>query len=102
SYPSYPSQPSYPSYPSQPSYPSYPSQPSYPSYPSQPSYPGYPQPGYPSHPTYPQPAPQPSAGQCYLHRYPDICLNSPKNFCKNPEKHYRQHGQQEGRIWGCR
>lgn len=39
--------------------------------------------------------------QCYLDRYPDICQNSPKNYCKDPAAHYRDHGQREGRIWGC-
>jgi hypothetical protein len=37
-----------------------------------------------------------------LDRYPDICQNSPKNYCKDPAKHYREHGAAEHRIWGCR
>ncbi|MES3037766.1 MAG: DUF4360 domain-containing protein [Bdellovibrionota bacterium] len=55
----------------------------------------------PPRPNFPPPVPVKNPGQCYLERYPDICAASPKNFCRNPEKHYRQHGQFEGRIWGC-
>lgn len=39
--------------------------------------------------------------RCYLNRYPDICQNSPRNYCLDPEKHYREHGRGEGRTWGC-
>ncbi|MES2857334.1 MAG: hypothetical protein V4692_15800 [Bdellovibrionota bacterium] len=41
-------------------------------------------------------------GRCYLNRYPDICQNSPNNYCRDPLKHYNEHGRREGRIWGCR
>jgi hypothetical protein len=61
-----------------------------------------PRPPRPPEPPRPPRPPRPSAEQCYLHRYPDICINSPKNYCKDPMKHYLDHGQQEGRIWGCR
>lgn len=71
---------------------------------------GRPQPTQPSRPTQPtqpqrptQPVPQPARdpGQCYLQRYPDICQNSPKNYCRNPAKHFQDYGSHEGRIWGC-
>lgn len=57
---------------------------------------------YPQPPRrYPQP-PRRSEERCYLNRYPDICINSPRNYCLDPAKHYREHGRFEGRIWGCR
>jgi hypothetical protein len=39
--------------------------------------------------------------RCYLQRYPDICKNSPDEFCKSPSNHYDKFGKFESRIWGC-
>ncbi|MES3037332.1 MAG: hypothetical protein V4736_05435 [Bdellovibrionota bacterium] len=41
------------------------------------------------------------AEKCYLKRYPDICQNSPTNYCLNPTKHWLEHGMSELRLWGC-
>ena len=63
--------------------------------------PGYPPPPPPYYPPQPPPPPPVNHGRCYLDRYPDICVNSPKSYCKDPAAHYRNHGRAEGRIWGC-
>lgn len=36
---------------------------------------------------------------CYLSRYEDVRLDS--RYGKDPERHWREHGQAEGRIPGC-
>lgn len=37
--------------------------------------------------------------QCYLQRYPDVAADP--YFGANPEQHWLQYGQGEGRIPGC-
>ena len=62
--------------------------------------PEQPDPVDPPDPVEPPEKPSKADWECYLDRYADVAKNGPRTSAW-AERHYREWGKKEGRVWGC-